>query len=377
MTKKIIIIVMIALAIVFIVEYVSNQNNQAKTQKVDQPRLHTPSAQTGDPKKDIEILSQQLDIPWEIVFLPNGDYLITQRPGTLLLLNKNGTKTQQIQGVTPTGEGGLLGLTLHPEFSANRKIYLYMTYNQNNELANKVEQYTLNDAVLSERKVIIDGIRGSAIHDGGRIAFGPDKMLYVTTGDAGQTKLAQDTNSLNGKILRITDEGNVPADNPFNNEIYSYGHRNAQGITWDEEGNLWATEHGPSGLQTGYDELNKITKGGNYGWPDVRGDEKKDGTIAPIIHSGSSETWAPSGAVYYKNNIYFTGLRGETIYKAELQANSTVTITTHFPKEFGRIRTITLGPDNNFYILTNNTDGRGIPKENDDKLIRINPELLQ
>ncbi len=331
---------------------------------------------TSEQRKDIEIVVQDLNIPWEIAFLSNDEYLVTQRTGNLLNVNKDAKQAQEIEGVEHTGEGGLLGLALHPDFKNNKLIYLYLTYKSGEGLTNRVEQYKLDNNKLTNKKIILDFIKGSSVHDGGRIKFGPDGFLYITTGDAGEEKLAQDKNSLNGKILRIKDDGSIPLDNPFNNPVYSYGHRNPQGLTWDNKGNLWATEHGPSGLQTGYDELNLIEKGGNYGWPDVFGDQKKESTIAPIVQSGGNETWAPSGALFYNENIFFVGLRGESIYRVKLKDNKVVSITANFSKEFGRLRAISLGPDNYFYILTNNTDGRGFPKENDDKIIRINPKLL-
>ena len=229
-----------------------------------------------------------------------------------------------------------------------------------------MNRYKFEGGELSERLVVLDGILGSSNHDGGRIAFGPDYYLYIGTGDAENQKLAQDTKSLNGKILRVTEDGAMPSGNPFGNAVYSYGHRNVQGLAWDEKGQLWATEHGPSGLQTGFDELNRIEKGKNYGWPD-RADRQKEGTEKPVVHSGE-DTWAPSGAVFYNDSVLFAGLAGEAIYQYKISSSQ---LTTHFKGEFGRIRMITRGPDGQFYILTNNTDGRGNPKDGDDKLIRL------
>ena len=315
-----------------------------------------------------EVVMEGLNIPWEIVFLPaspGGEMLITERPGNLLLVGKDRRKIA-VQGVVHKGEGGLLGLAVHPKFPENHFVYLYLTYRRDSGLMNRVERYKLEGDQLSERLVVLDGILGSSNHDGGRIAFGPDYYLYIGTGDAENQKLAQDTKSLNGKILRVTEDGAMPSGNPFGNAVYSYGHRNVQGLAWDEKGQLWATEHGPSGLQTGFDELNRIEKGKNYGWPD-RADRQKEGTEKPVVHSGE-DTWAPSGAVFYNDSVLFAGLAGEAIYQYKISSSQ---LTTHFKGEFGRIRMITRGPDGQFYILTNNTDGRGNPKDGDDKLIRL------
>ena len=323
-------------------------------------------------ENDVEEVAVGLDIPWEVVFLPNGNMLLTERPGTLLLIGKDRKKIP-VEGVSHRGEGGLMGLVLHPKFSENSFIYLYFTSRQGEGLANRVERYKLEGEKITNKKVILEGIPSAIYHDGGRIAFGPDNYLYIATGDAGQEKLAQDTNSLAGKILRVTDEGEIPNDNPFGNSVYTYGHRNVQGLTWDSSGTLWASEHGPSGTQTGNDELNKIEKGKNYGWPDSKGDDVKAGTVAPVIHSGNN-TWAPAGAEYFKNKILFTGLRGEAVYEYDI---STKKLEQNFKSEFGRLRTIKLGPDGYFYLLTNNTDGRGDPKEKDDKVLKINPRIFE
>lgn len=336
----------------------------------------------------IEVIAENLDIPWEVAFLPAnsvsgvGEILVTERPGTLLLL-KGGQKIP-IEGVSHVGEGGLLGLAVHPNFSSNHWIYLYLTTGTDGNLTNKVERYRLEGSQLSERKVIISGISGSANHDGGRIAFGPasveatagksDYYLYITTGDAENPQSAQNINSLNGKILRVKDDGSIPPDNPFGNAVYSWGHRNSQGLAWDNQGRLWATEHGRSGIQSGLDELNLIEKGKNYGWPVIQGDQKREGMVSPVIQSGPNTTWAPSGATFYDGSIFFSGLRGEALFEYRIDENS---LKTHFQGEFGRIRAVVLGPDGYLYLTTSNTDGRGNPKVGDDKLIKVNPKIFR
>ena len=194
--------------------------------------------------------------------------------------------------------------------------------------------------------------------------------MYITTGDAQNPSLSQNKNSLAGKLLRVTDEGKPAPNNPFNNLVYSYGHRNPQGITWDEDRRLWEVEHG----QSATDEINLIEIGKNYGWPGIRGDQKKQGMENPILHSGS-DTWAPSGAGYLDGSIFFAGLRGQTLYEGTINGKG-VTLTGHLKGELGRIRDVVVGPDNMLYITTSNRDGRGIPDAEDDKIIRVNPNKL-
>ncbi len=355
------------------------------------------------PAPEIEIVAENLRIPWEIVFLPEGDFLVTERPGTLKRVGKNGAVIP-IEGVARVGEGGLLGIALHPKFIENRLLYVYLTVREGGVLQNRVERYQLEGSALYERTVIIEGIPGAQYHDGGRIAFGPDGLLYVTTGDAGNAKWAQDIGSLAGKILRLREDGSIPADNPFANAVYSYGHRNVQGIAWDEGGRLWATEHGRSGVLSGYDELNLIENGENYGWPDIQGDEQREGMTAPIVHSGAKETWAPAGAAYMpppahlaqggNGSIFFGGLRGEALYEARLtfdeqnlggQARPAVAVRDgievelkmHFRQQYGRIRAVVMGPDGFLYLTTSNTDGRGTPKSGDDKVVKIHPAVFR
>lgn len=327
-------------------------------------------------QSNLVVIAANLHIPWDIVFLPSGDLLVTERAGRVLKIGSQTKLIAQIEGVRHVGEGGLLGITLHPNFSKNNYVYLYSTTQSGKDIANRVERYTLANETLVDRKTILDGINGSSNHDGGRILFGPDGYLYITTGDAEKPASAQDKNSLNGKILRVKDDGTIPEDNPFGNAVYSLGHRNPQGLAWDDKGRLWQTEHGPSGLQTGHDEVNLIEKGGNYGWPVLRGDQKQNGYIAPILQSGSSDTWAPAGLTYYNGSLFFSGLRGESIYKARIGQDTKLDLSVHHARVFGRIRTIVVGPDGYFYITTSNTDGRGQKKERDDKIIRIHPSSL-
>ena len=282
-----------------------------------------------------EVVTQGLGIPWEIAFLPDRSMLVTERPGVLKHIT-SGTVIN-IDDVVARGEGGLLGLAVHPDFASNNYIYLYSTTAGTNGLQNHVVRYKFQDNKLLEPKTILEGIIGNNNHDGGRMAFGPDKMLYITTGDAQVENRSQDKNSLNGKILRVKDDGSVPPDNPFNNAVYSYGHRNVQGIAWDDQGNLWATEHGPSGITSGEDELNKIERGGNYGWPVITGDETQTGMINPVIHSTKKETWAPSGLAFYKGHLIFAGLRGQSLYSVAVSNGKTTgNLTSSLREKYGR-----------------------------------------
>lgn len=340
---------------------------------------------------DYEVVAENLKIPWEVAFLPGGDLLVTERTGTLLRLGKD-KKTYRIEGVAHQGEGGLLGMALHPDFEQNNWIYLYLTTSSDGGLKNRVERYRFENDFLTDRRVIIDGIPGATYHDGGRMRFGPvsaptsvgatagkpDYYLFITTGDAGRSNLAQDKNSLAGKILRIKDNGEIPSDNPFGNlpagqagAVWSYGHRNPQGLAWDDKGQLWATEHGRSGILSGFDELNLIENGKNYGWPEIQGDERKDGMESPVLHSGSDYTWAPADIEFVRGSLFFGGLRGEALYEARSNRDGKPDLKIHFLGQFGRLRAVKLGPDGMLYITTSNTDGRGVPRAGDDKIIRI------
>lgn len=321
----------------------------------------------------IETIAENLQIPWGIAWLPDGDMLVTERPGRLLLIGTD-RHVLPISGVAHVGEGGLLGVAVHPRFSENRWVYLYLTTSTGAGLKNRVERYELTGNQLTNRIVIRDGIPGAQNHDGGYIAFGPDGLLYITTGDASREESAQDIDSLAGKILRLEGNGDIPDDNPGHRPIFSYGHRNPQGLAWDSSGQLWATEHGRSGVASGFDEINRIDAGQNYGWPAIQGDETQPGMQPPVVHSGAATTWAPAGAAIVGQRLFFGGLRGEALY--ELSLTGKPNLTTHFFTDFGRIRAVAVGPDNLLYMTTSNRDGRGRPKAGDDKIIRVNPAAL-
>ncbi|MDZ4231988.1 MAG: PQQ-dependent sugar dehydrogenase [Candidatus Pacearchaeota archaeon] len=335
--------------------------------------------------ENILTTADSLVIPWEIAFLPEGDLLATQRTGELLRIG-DGRTAYLVEGVRHTGEGGLLGMALHPGFAENRWVYLYLTAaGEGGGLVNRIERYRLEDDVLSERTVIFSKIPGAQFHNGGRMEFGPDGLLYITTGDAGNPNAAQDVNSLAGKILRIGDDGSVPPGNPFGNAVYSFGHRNPQGLVFDDKGRLWSTEHGRSGAATGFDELNLIEKGKNYGWPVIQGDERREGMETPELHSGPDFTWAPGDVEYIpgsgfgeeEGSLFFGGLRGEALYEVPVTKVGLGDLKAHFFQEFGRIRAVRLGPDGMLYLSTSNRDGRGTVRPGDDRIIRVNPLLFQ
>jgi len=325
------------------------------------------------------VLATGLSIPWDIAFLPDSSFLITERGGNLVHLYTDGIKKSiKLPHPVPKGEGGLLGITLHPTFVQNKYVYLYMTTaGSTGGTKNAVFRYVFENDALTNEKVIIKDIPGALYHDGGRLEFGPDGYLYITTGEAQTPPIAQDLSSLGGKILRLTDEGGIPSDNPFGTAVYSYGHRNPQGLTWDSAGRLWETEHGRSGVTSGMDELNSIEKGKNYGWPTIEGDKTSPGLVTPVLNSGAKTTWAPASALYHDGSIFFGGLKGEALYEAVLNGTQVTELKVHLLSQYGRIRTVKKGPDGIFYLTTSNKDGRGKPVGTDDRLIRINPALLK
>lgn len=333
----------------------------------------------------VETVAENLTIPWSIDWTPDGMILFTERNGNLRAIQNGQLLQEPLLSLGVGGvEGGMLGVVVDPNYSENHYIYVYYTYNEFLSTSNKIVRYQLEDGILNEDKVLIEGIPGGPFHDGGRIQFGPDGKLYITTGEAGNPELSQDLNSLGGKILRINSDGTIPEDNPWKNSpIYSIGHRNPQGLDWDDSGNLVATEHGPSGWRgIAHDEINVILSGANYGWPDVIGDETKEGLVNPILHTGD-DTWAPSGAeFYYGDKIpqwfgkYFVAtLRGSHLHMIDfdLQNNSVISHEKIFQDEFGRLRDVKTGPDGFLYILTSNQDGRGSPLTNDDRILRVVP----
>ncbi len=333
---------------------------------------------TQEEIQEIPLLStvaKNLEIPWAIAFLPDGSILVTERPGRVRLIDKEGNLQKEpiaeISEVKLIAESGLHGIALHPNFKVNNFVYLYYTYGQNgDQTQNRVSRFAFDGQSFSQEKIIVEGIPGAQFHDGGRIKFGPDGFLYITTGDALEPSLAQNTDSLAGKILRVTDEGKSALGNPFENSTYSYGHRNPQGIAWDKDGRLWATEHGSSAT----DELNLIEIGKNYGWPTIRGDQSQADMQSPVIQSGS-DTWAPAGLAYLDGSLFFVGLRGQTLFEAKIE-NGSVTLVEHLKGQLGRLREVVVGPDNMLYITTSNRDGRGVPTSDDDRIIRINPAKL-
>lgn len=316
-----------------------------------------------------ETILSNLDTPWGIAHLPSGDLLITQRSGILAIVGKAG-KYIAVENTVETSEGGLLGVAVDPDHGQNKFIYVYVTLNKDGRLVNQVQRYTLNNSSISDRKVIIDDIPASDNHDGGALAFGPDGMLYATTGDAGIEENAQNTTSLSGKILRFHKDGAVPSDNPFQNYVWSYGHRNPQGIAWDDNNVLWSTEHGPSGAATGRDELNRIEKGKNYGWPVITGEEKRDGYVSPVVQSGDTDTWAPVSLIHAEGSLYFTGLRGQSLYKVRTNDEGTATLSKYFDGTYGRLRALSYS-EGAVYMSTSNRDGRGSPKSNDDQILKF------
>jgi glucose/arabinose dehydrogenase len=323
----------------------------------------TTAATTGSPTAGPRVLVSHLDVPWDLAVLPGGDLLITLRDkGDVVRLGRDGTLTTvaHIDGVVPGGEGGLLGVALSPSFAEDGFVYLYYTAAGDN----RVVRHHYAGATLAQSQPLLTGIPKGAIHNGGRLRFGPDGDLYIGTGETGNSALSQDTESLGGKILRIRPDGSIPSDNPFGNAVYSYGHRNVQGLGWDAQGRLYASEFGANAE----DELNEIVLGGNYGWPIIEGEGQRDGMRPPLLTWTTAEA-SPSGiAVTADGTVYLAALRGERVWRTSRQGEA-MTAPTVFIDGFGRVRDVKV-VGSELYLLTDNTF-RGTPGPDDDRLIAV------
>ncbi len=328
-----------------------------------------------DLEYEVEIIGEGLEIPWEIVPLSEQKFLITERPGKVVMLDRGEIYT--VNGVEHIGEGGLLGVELSPDFKDNSHLFLYYTYRAGNQIFNRVSRFNFEENTLSNEVSILDEIPGARFHNGGRLKFGPDEKLYITTGDARDPNLSQETNSLAGKILRINPDGTIPKDNPFENSpVYAYGLRNPQGISWHPVSKeLYASGHGPDRQ----DEINIILPGKNYGWPIVTCLED-DSEYEEPISCYTEFTLAPSGIDFLpwdnleESPLYVAGLRGNMVMRIDINDEGEVVRQEELFTDYGRIRTVVFYEDS-LYIATNNRDGRGIPGENDDIILKITPIL--
>jgi glucose/arabinose dehydrogenase len=323
----------------------------------------------------VETVATGLEVPWEIAFLPDRSALVTERPGRVRLLEANGELRDEpvaTVDVSAQGEGGLMGLALDPGFADNDLVYLYFTTADGLRL----ERWRYADGAMSREATLVSDIEAGPIHDSGRIAFGPDDRLYVATGDAGDGELAQDDGSLNGKFLRLAPD-QYRGDGEVRPEIISKGNRNPQGFDWSG-GRLYSTEHGPSGGDgpQGFDEVNLIREGGNYGWPEAIGDDH-EGFDAPL--RVYEEAIAPAGATFleagsrWRGDFLFATLRGEALHRLRFRGEEIVQDEVLLEGEYGRLRTVVEGPGGAVYVLTSNQDGRGSPADEDDRILRITP----
>lgn len=329
----------------------------------------TSSAETSRPDLDPRVVVQGVEVPWGIAFLPDDSALIAERDdATIQRLDIDGTVTEvgTVPDVMPTSEGGLLGLAISPTYDDDHTIYAYITTADDN----RVLSLTYDGKALSDSSPILTGIPAGQIHDGGRIAFGPDGLLYVTTGETGDGDLAQDPDSLGGKILRIEADGSIPPDNPDpKSAVWTTGHRNVQGIDWDDDGRLWATEFG----STIWDELNLIEPGNNYGWPEVEGISGGGEFTDPLIQWKTGDA-SPSGIAYFDDNLYVAALAGQRLFQVPVSIDGTTgTPKTLYSGEYGRLRTVVATPQDTLWFTTSNLDGRGQPAPTDDRILEIRP----
>jgi glucose/arabinose dehydrogenase len=351
----------------------------------------TVSTQKGDAKFRVETVAGGLEVPWGFAFLPDGNLLFTERPGRVRMIENGKLRAEpvfKVADVEPSGESGLMDISIHPNFKENKFVYLAYAYRGDGKQV-KVVRYKFDGKTFIEPKVIVENIPGAPNHAGTRARFAPtDGKLYVTTGDSTDWNLAQKTDSLAGKTLRLNDDGTIPEDNPFvkdknyRPEIYSIGHRNPQGLAWSADGLMFQTEHGPSGFEGkggGADEVNIVERGKNYGWAEIYGALKKEGMESPLLEY--SPACAPASALVYnaavfpafKGNLFFGCLVGKRIIRVVLNGRNVAAQEDLLKGAYGRIREMAQGPDGFIYFSTSNRDGRGSAAQDDDRIMRIVP----
>ena len=334
----------------------SNFSEQQKNEMIEVTKVED---------EKLEVIAESLNIPWSIE--KTGDlFYLSERTGGIVK-NEDGMAEKQSvkleKELATASEAGFLGFVLSPDFEQSKIAYAYYTYVDESGQFNRIVTLLYEGDTWKEESILLDKIPSGTRHHGGRIEIGPDEKLYATTGDAGDTSTPQDLKSLGGKILRLNLDGIIPSDNPFPNSfVYSYGHRNPQGITWSPDGTMYASEHG----NDANDEINLIKPGQNYGWPIIEGNEEKEGMVTPLFTSGPDSTWAPSGLSYIDDKLYVAALRGEAVLEFDLPNKN----ENEFITGLGRVRDVFVDGEY-LYFITNNTDGRGNPSENDDKLYRI------
>lgn len=352
----------------------------------------TPSPRIGPAVvQNVSVLVSGLEIPWAVDLAPDGRLFVTERPGRVRIvrLGADGGTLDPVPWATLPArvsrntERGLLGIALDPQFAKNGFVYLYYSYRgPGTTTLNRLVRMRDDGGVGVEETVLLDAIPGNEQHDGGRLRFGPDGKLYLTVGDGEVGNRAQDTGSWNGKILRLNADGSVPADDPFPNGVWSFGHRNPQGIAWHPDtGALYETEHGPSGLfpLCCQDEVNRIEAGKNYGWPVVTGQPQDPRFVDPLVWSGRTDTWAPSGATFLarpgplRGSLLFATLRGQHLHRVVFGPDGRTVLFEErlLSGQFGRLRDVFELPSGQLLILTSNRDDRGSPVPQDDRILLV------
>lgn len=343
-----------------------------------EPTTTTAPTTTAAAREPLTVIAQNLQVPWSLAFAPDGRIFFTERPGRVRVI-ENGTLRPEplhvFTDVASRAEIGLMGLTLHPDFAQNRLLYIAYGLERGGGLVVDVIRFRETGRGLADPQPIVRNIPAARFHAGCRLKFGPDRKLYITTGDATDRNIAQDLASLGGKILRVNDDGSVPADNPFRGSpVWTLGHRNPQGIDWDPtSGLLFSTEHGPSGFDGGFggDEVNIIERGRNYGWPEIHHRQTRAGMVAPFLEY--TPACAPASAAFWRGDFYFGCLRGEHLHRVVLDPadRRKVVREEKLFAELGRIREVTVGRDGALYFSTSNRDGRGDPQNADDRIFRF------